>query len=519
MAKDTVFTADTKISLRQDNPKKAGARLRYEKYKKAKTVAEFYALGGATGDLRYDFGKGFLTIVGADAASANSAAKSGNFKIAPKSAASKASVASSSSSSKPASSASSSSAKPSPAAAAQKTATSKAGAKRKATAVPLRSVKRAKVLSGKAVATDPDAANTSTSSKSQNEPKDSKASKGSGKGKGKTKKITKILKPKFTLSDDEIGFRRFRVHERKRLSMYDDPRKKWKEASDEVRKRYIKLGKERREKEWERARIAKERGPAFSSFSTQLVLQRKKFRVKDMPTMRMALSSWKFPDKNALPKICTQPSTQARPDGGITVVNMIAPQADPKVMVKGANMTLSRLHQQTRDAKVQLSSGLMAMVTELERMSGHFTPHSAGMVNQLRGIFGHQKKEDDMRYCKQFFDHTEEYPQQLVSLIPTNCQPDTLYQKRLGMDKKLRTYITQLRTAATMAMRSEHHNWGMNNAHRSGSQNGVCDDPKKILESIDLSPTPLPPESSDWSVKERKAHDDKNENEDIQERS
>ena len=57
------FSAETKIKLMVENPKKVGSEshARYEKYKGAKTVEEFFALGGLPVDLRHDFQKGFLT--------------------------------------------------------------------------------------------------------------------------------------------------------------------------------------------------------------------------------------------------------------------------------------------------------------------------------------------------------------------------------------------------------------------------------------------------------------------------
>ena len=56
------FALDTAIRLEQKNPKQANsaAHVRYEKYKSARTVREFLALGGKQGDLAHDFKKGFI---------------------------------------------------------------------------------------------------------------------------------------------------------------------------------------------------------------------------------------------------------------------------------------------------------------------------------------------------------------------------------------------------------------------------------------------------------------------------
>ena len=56
----------TKISIQEKNPKKSGSKsaARYDVYKTAKTIAEFYSLGGKKADARYDLGKGYMKIVG-----------------------------------------------------------------------------------------------------------------------------------------------------------------------------------------------------------------------------------------------------------------------------------------------------------------------------------------------------------------------------------------------------------------------------------------------------------------------
>ena len=56
----------TKISLQDKNPKKKGSKsaARYDVYKTAKTLAEFYSLGGKKADARHDLSKGYMKIVG-----------------------------------------------------------------------------------------------------------------------------------------------------------------------------------------------------------------------------------------------------------------------------------------------------------------------------------------------------------------------------------------------------------------------------------------------------------------------
>lgn len=59
---------DTAIQFIQENPKKSGSQsyTLYEKYKVAKTYAEFKSLGGENNFLLWDYRKGFLQIEGAD---------------------------------------------------------------------------------------------------------------------------------------------------------------------------------------------------------------------------------------------------------------------------------------------------------------------------------------------------------------------------------------------------------------------------------------------------------------------
>ncbi len=59
------ITNETKITFtRKDNPKREGskAHARFAKYMKAKTVGEYFELGGTKGDLKYDSEKEFIQI-------------------------------------------------------------------------------------------------------------------------------------------------------------------------------------------------------------------------------------------------------------------------------------------------------------------------------------------------------------------------------------------------------------------------------------------------------------------------
>ena len=50
------------LKYNQENPKKRGSKSwhRYESYKKATTVDEYFRLQGTLGDLKYDFSRGFF---------------------------------------------------------------------------------------------------------------------------------------------------------------------------------------------------------------------------------------------------------------------------------------------------------------------------------------------------------------------------------------------------------------------------------------------------------------------------
>ena len=50
------------LRYNQENPKKKGSKSwhRYESYKKATTVDEYFRLQGTLGDLKYDFSRGFF---------------------------------------------------------------------------------------------------------------------------------------------------------------------------------------------------------------------------------------------------------------------------------------------------------------------------------------------------------------------------------------------------------------------------------------------------------------------------
>eukprot|EP00928_Gymnodinium_smaydae_P035527 TRINITY_DN24991_c0_g2_i2.p1 TRINITY_DN24991_c0_g2~~TRINITY_DN24991_c0_g2_i2.p1 ORF type:complete len:338 (+),score=77.83 TRINITY_DN24991_c0_g2_i2:101-1114(+) len=58
--------ADRRLRVLVENPKRSGseAHLRFEKYKKAKTIGEFFKLGGVPGDLKHDCKNGFVKILG-----------------------------------------------------------------------------------------------------------------------------------------------------------------------------------------------------------------------------------------------------------------------------------------------------------------------------------------------------------------------------------------------------------------------------------------------------------------------
>ena len=59
------YTNDSKITFNvKSNPKRDGsqAHARFEKYMKAKTVAEYFDLGGTKADLKYDAMKQFITV-------------------------------------------------------------------------------------------------------------------------------------------------------------------------------------------------------------------------------------------------------------------------------------------------------------------------------------------------------------------------------------------------------------------------------------------------------------------------
>lgn len=47
----------------QENPKKGKSKERYEAYKQATTMAEYYTRGGSKADARHDFTRGFLHFV------------------------------------------------------------------------------------------------------------------------------------------------------------------------------------------------------------------------------------------------------------------------------------------------------------------------------------------------------------------------------------------------------------------------------------------------------------------------
>jgi hypothetical protein len=64
--KITIPPPATKITFQDKNPKKADSKsaVRYDTYKKAKTLEEFYSLGGTKADIRNDLRRGYLKIEG-----------------------------------------------------------------------------------------------------------------------------------------------------------------------------------------------------------------------------------------------------------------------------------------------------------------------------------------------------------------------------------------------------------------------------------------------------------------------
>lgn len=56
-------TECTRIEILQANPKKQKSAVRYELYKKAKTVGEYFMLGGSRADFRFDVARGFVSVV------------------------------------------------------------------------------------------------------------------------------------------------------------------------------------------------------------------------------------------------------------------------------------------------------------------------------------------------------------------------------------------------------------------------------------------------------------------------
>jgi len=60
-----IYPLDTPIEFLQDNPKMPTSMsfARYEKYKLAKTMGEYFALGGTRGDVKYDTARGYMRIL------------------------------------------------------------------------------------------------------------------------------------------------------------------------------------------------------------------------------------------------------------------------------------------------------------------------------------------------------------------------------------------------------------------------------------------------------------------------
>ena len=53
------FTRDLPIKVQQLNPKKEESRVRYERYKTARTLRELQRLGGSWNDIKWDYARGF----------------------------------------------------------------------------------------------------------------------------------------------------------------------------------------------------------------------------------------------------------------------------------------------------------------------------------------------------------------------------------------------------------------------------------------------------------------------------
>ena len=59
-----MFPLDTPVEFLQNNPKssKSMSYTRYENYKHAKNMGEYFQLGGTRGDIKYDVAKGYMRI-------------------------------------------------------------------------------------------------------------------------------------------------------------------------------------------------------------------------------------------------------------------------------------------------------------------------------------------------------------------------------------------------------------------------------------------------------------------------
>ena len=61
----TLYSPNTPIQFLQNNPKQPTSMsyARYEKYKVAKTIKEYFELGGTRADLKYDTSRGYMRIL------------------------------------------------------------------------------------------------------------------------------------------------------------------------------------------------------------------------------------------------------------------------------------------------------------------------------------------------------------------------------------------------------------------------------------------------------------------------
>ena len=69
------FFQDVAICFQEENPKRGHAHDKYEHYKSARTIKEFFTLGGTTKDFKHDSEHGFVRIIGKDIENENNIAR------------------------------------------------------------------------------------------------------------------------------------------------------------------------------------------------------------------------------------------------------------------------------------------------------------------------------------------------------------------------------------------------------------------------------------------------------------